>query len=320
MIEKSRTIPLYLQKLQALDRRLPAFHPKRAEVENELARWRAGFKGEQSIDYHLGFLNEDWRILHNLRLHDGTRSFQIDTLLLTTSCIILVEVKNITGILTLDAEFHQLIRFDNEKEEAFQHPVHQADRHKMQMGWWLERNHIPSLPIKTLVVMAHPRSVLKRKNGTAGMYPQVIPAYLLPDKIHELHRHYPDPVLSDADVRELIRLLLAAHSESPQNPLHRHHIPSSDLVKGVFCPACGKTVMERIHGNWLCPHCGCTSKKAHHQALQDYAFLIHPRISNQEAASFLHISSPSTMKRLLRSLSYPASGSGRAVKYKILLD
>ncbi|SFP33143.1 NERD domain-containing protein [Salibacterium halotolerans] len=311
MIEKPRTTPLYLQKLQALDRRLSALHPRRPEIENELARWRAGFKGEQSIDYHLGFLNDNWCILHNLRLHDGTRPFQIDTLLISTSLIILVEVKNITGILTLDAEFHQLIRFDNEKEEAFQHPVHQSNRHKMQMGWWLDWNHIPSLPIETIVVMAHPRSVLKRSNGTPGMYPQVIPPYLLPDKIHELHRHYPDPVLSGNDVRKLTRRLLASHSESAQNPLHRHHIASSDLVKGVFCPACGKTVMQRIHGSWLCPNCGHTSKNAHHQALQDYAYLIQSDISNKEAASFLHISSPHTVKRLLGSLSYPVSGSGR---------
>ncbi|WP_243292865.1 hypothetical protein [Bacillus sp. FJAT-47783] len=56
MIKKERTKPIKLKKLEALIRRLSSTHPKRPLVQKELAKHLAGYRGEQSIDYHLSHL------------------------------------------------------------------------------------------------------------------------------------------------------------------------------------------------------------------------------------------------------------------------
>ena len=55
MIVKERKLPVYLLQLEALLRRLPAHHPKRNVVVESLAKFMAGYKGEQAIEYPLSF-------------------------------------------------------------------------------------------------------------------------------------------------------------------------------------------------------------------------------------------------------------------------
>lgn len=78
----------------------------------------AGYRGEQSLDYYLGFLT-NYFILHDLRLPDRDHHFQLDTLLISPYFILILEVKNISGTLIFDDHFKQLIRVTPEKEEGF---------------------------------------------------------------------------------------------------------------------------------------------------------------------------------------------------------
>ncbi|SFE88656.1 nuclease-related domain-containing protein [Alteribacillus iranensis] len=103
MIIKPRKVPLHLRKLRALERRLPHSHPKRPEIERDTAKWSAGYKGEQSIDDPLTFLPpHDFRILHDLHLYDGSHYFQIDTLIISSCFLLIIEVINISGTLIFD--------------------------------------------------------------------------------------------------------------------------------------------------------------------------------------------------------------------------
>lgn len=43
------------RQLEALFRRLPAHHPKRDMIVESLAKHKAGYKGEQAINYPLSF-------------------------------------------------------------------------------------------------------------------------------------------------------------------------------------------------------------------------------------------------------------------------
>ncbi|HET7657074.1 MAG TPA: NERD domain-containing protein, partial [Bacillales bacterium] len=53
MIKKVRQESLKIRKLTALVRRLPPPHPKRPLIEKELAKYKAGYHGEQAIDFPL---------------------------------------------------------------------------------------------------------------------------------------------------------------------------------------------------------------------------------------------------------------------------
>ena len=71
MIVKKRNLPREIQKLEALSRRLPDKHPRYPHVLEQLAKLRAGYRGEQSLDYHISFLSEEnFLILQNLRLRN----------------------------------------------------------------------------------------------------------------------------------------------------------------------------------------------------------------------------------------------------------
>lgn len=85
MIIKKREIPLQILKLLALLQRIPSHHQKFPLIQEDLAKYSAGFKGELSIDYPLSFLSEEkYFIFHVLRLKDNqNHHFQIDSLLLS---------------------------------------------------------------------------------------------------------------------------------------------------------------------------------------------------------------------------------------------
>ncbi|MFX3623267.1 MAG: nuclease-related domain-containing protein [Ectobacillus sp.] len=134
MIVKERKKPVKIQKLEALLRRLPPQHPKQKEIEENLAKSLSGYRGEQSLDYYLSFLPPKQQlILHDLRLKENGRYFQIDTLILTKAFILIIEAKNIAGTIFFDTAFHQLIRTIDGKEEAFPDPIMQITRQKQQL-------------------------------------------------------------------------------------------------------------------------------------------------------------------------------------------
>ena len=58
MIKKKRKIPRSILKLQALLRRLPTHHPQLPLINEDLKRRTAGYKGECSLDFPLGFRTE----------------------------------------------------------------------------------------------------------------------------------------------------------------------------------------------------------------------------------------------------------------------
>jgi hypothetical protein len=95
--------------------------------------------------------------------------------------------------------------------------------------------------------------------------------------------------------------------------LDHYNISYKEVITGVQCPGCFIFPMQRTHGNWLCPHCGCKDKKAHLPAIQDYLLLISPTITNKQARVFLHLASEDATFRLLSAM--PSSGTKKGRKY-----
>ncbi|MBM7587965.1 hypothetical protein JOC86_004540 [Bacillus pakistanensis] len=140
MIVKPRDIPLSIMKLKALKSRLPHNHPKISKINEALVISLAGLKGENSIDFPLSFLTDNkYLIFHDLRLEYNQYYFQIDTLLVSKSHILIIEVKNIAGTIYFDQEFNQMIRVKDGIEEAFADPLIQVQRHETQLKSWLKK-------------------------------------------------------------------------------------------------------------------------------------------------------------------------------------
>lgn len=174
MIVKRRTIPLKILINEALLRRLPPNHPKRQEILQDLLIRRAGLKGEQDLDYYISLLDEnDFYIFQDLRIPLGKNHFQIDFLLLSTKFALLIENKNMPGIIEFDPDFNQVIRRYNEKEEVYDDPVLQVKRQLYQLKNWLNQHRISSPPFEFLVTYSNQGTFLQNPTKNKEIYERV---------------------------------------------------------------------------------------------------------------------------------------------------
>ncbi|NCU16705.1 nuclease-related domain-containing protein [Pallidibacillus pasinlerensis] len=321
MILKKREKSQTLQTYEVLLNRLVADNPKREIIENDYSMFLSGYRGEKAIDYPLTYLNEkEYKILHDLRLYDGKHYFQIDTLITSQRMLIPSEIKNYSGVLTFDPIFKQLIRKNNDKEEALPNPVVQVKRQAYHLKQWLEINKFKNIPIVPIVIMANERAVI-RLNHTNSEVPRIVTTtYNFPEKIATLERQYSNEIYTKQELRKLTRRLLKQHEPNTKNLLQQYDIPREHIIKGVRCENCLRFGIERGHGIWICGHCGHISKQAHIAGLRDYALLFGPEITIREAMEFLQVSSRYTVRRLLNSLGFVKEISKNRLKYFIDLE
>ncbi|WP_188454903.1 nuclease-related domain-containing protein [Virgibacillus oceani] len=323
MLLKDREIPIEIFILEAILRRLPYNHLKRPKVEEDLRKRYAGYYGEQSIDYHLSFLEDNkYMFLHNLRLpwKDDTY-FQIDSLILSPSYIILLEVKNMTGTLFFDEPAKQLIRTKTDgTQECFSYPITQSNRHVLQLNSWLRQHKFPNIPIISYVVISNSSAIINTNSNDPNFYEKVTHAVNLPEKIHPLIDLYPNKILTVKKLNKIAEQLVSEHTPSKPAMLERYGIKSEELQKGLFCEDCKKLSLKRNRGSWKCTSCNSVSKDAHLRGLADYFLLIDNTITNQQFRSYFHIESRSVAAKLLQKSNLPTSGSYKDKTYHLSLS
>ncbi len=317
MILKQRKIPIIILKLEALLRRLPQNHPKYTIIKEQLLMNLSGFNGEKAIDYHLSFLPEHYKILHDIRLKTGPHFFQIDTLIFSSKFAVLLEVKNIAGTLYFDQKFHQLLRMLDGEETAFQDPLLQVQRQEGHFQKWLQANKLTSIPLHSFVVISKPSTIIKTSPENKSLHRYVFHSELLPLKITELEKTTISEIAPEHELKKITRKILKHHTPLETSVLAKYKISEDDLMQGVFCPYCETVRISRANGKWYCARCDKYSKDAHTQAIRDYFFLFGNIITNQKLRHFLQIESPSLATRILQSLELNSIGSKKG-KYYIL--
>lgn len=324
LIVKELQVPIKVRALKALLRRIPASHPKRVLIEEELAIATAGYKGEQSMRYYIEHINEKYHHYYfNIRLptvHNNTY-FQIDLLLITPSYIASFESKNMQGTLTFDFQARQLIQKTQDEEIGYNDPIQQIARQEKQFKEWLTKRKLPIPPLLSTIVVTNPHSIIKfyPERIPTSLYQKVIKGDYLETKIASLDKKYVTELLTKNNINKLKRLLLKEHTPYIPNYMGKFQISEQHLIKGVQCPSCGATPMFRKKGVWICPSSTCQTKNenAHLVALEDYALLLRQTITNKELRDFLKIDSPTIAKKLLISLDLPYTGKTRGRIYTL---
>jgi Nuclease-related domain len=323
LIKKPRNVPLILQKYEALLRRLPKDHPKRELIEQEVLKRRAGLEGEKSIDYYLkGVPKERYYIFHNLRLPVEDEYAQFDTILLSHSYILVLEIKNIKGTLYFDQSFHQLIRVKDEKEDGFPDPISQVNRQQTLLSSWLQLHRLPVPPIESLIVISDPSTIIKASSYHKEIFQKVVRASNLSQKIKSFEAKHQVEKLTRKEMNKMSRLFHKEHTPLNSDIVSYFKLSREDILTGVHCPSCSTLPIPK-HPNrnkWKCPNCKKEHPHAHIYSLRDYALLINTTITNRECREFLHIQSPWTTARLLRSMNLPYTGSKSHPKYNLPLD
>ncbi|MFE1245933.1 nuclease-related domain-containing protein [Fictibacillus sp. NPDC058756] len=320
MLVKDRSKSLRIKKLEVFQRRLIQNHPKLLTIADELGGRLAGHHGEQSNDYFLKpFLSKGYTVLHDLRLAAHDSFFQIDTLLISTRYILILEVKYITGTLHFD-HLNQVIRVrDDGSEEAFQNPIYQVKRQRSHLTDWLSRNRVPNLPIHSFVVMSNPRTIIKSLPSHKEVLQYVTHSPYLQERIQVFDKMYSVEKLTKKEITKLSKLLVRQHT--PDNPdlLKRYQIEEKDIIKVVYCTKCFYMPVVRKYGAWFCSKCSLKYVSLHLPTLEDYALLYGTSISNKEACDFLQISSRHVATRIFSSMNLPYTGSGKGRRYHLQL-
>lgn len=317
---KCRTIPIKILLLKALLRRLPLNHQKRSLVEKELHRRNAGYWGEKEVDKKLKRIDQSrYYIICDLRLPNGDDTFyQIDTLILTTQFILIIEAKNISGTLYFDLATHQFYRInDDGTREVFSDPVSQARLHIQQLRDWFKRNKFPKLPFEFLVTSVNSHSLFHISPTNHPNANKICNIAALTWQIDELGERYKKDIITDKELRKICKALTKAHTPLTNSDiLQQYGIDKSELLTGVHCPECEYLPLIYRVGKWYCPRCKKWFKDALRGALDDYNLLISPTITNAEFRRFFHISSPIVANKKLKSLNLQASGTNKGTFYQ----
>ncbi|MFI8688466.1 nuclease-related domain-containing protein [Rossellomorea sp. NPDC077527] len=303
---------------EALLERLSPAHSHWHIIKADLAKRKAGYRGELQLDYHLKFIskNKNIFILHDLRLEIDDRHFQIDTLLLTPQVFIIIEVKHIAGTYTLDSRFDQAIRKVEDKEEAFSHPVTQVERQKKQLVRWFINRKLPSIPISTLVVMTNKSTIIDTTSPNEKYHNVIrvenVEGWIL--SVLALHRKESIPA---KQLKKISSQLVKKHTAPFAFPKDIYGVTPGEIMSGVKCSQCQHLPMVRRYAHWECTECGGKSKDGHIAALNDYALLISDRINNKQVRKFLHLESRKIAYKILQSMQLNSEGMTKNKTYHL---
>ncbi|PLS04338.1 nuclease-related domain-containing protein [Neobacillus cucumis] len=168
MIIKELTLPMRLILTVVLKRYRNRNHPTYPELEKDLAKRWAGYWGEWALANYIKELpQENYLILHDLQLQLHNIYFQIDTLLISQTHILIIEAKNINGSLYFDHVFNQHIRKNKDgSEEAFEDPRIQCRRLQSLLRRWLFHHNLQLLPIDYLIFFKSTNKTIYEQHQT----------------------------------------------------------------------------------------------------------------------------------------------------------
>lgn len=304
---------IVLQQLQAL---LPRYAQRDKTYEQLLSiykRENAGDMGESSLTYYLRLADiNDAFVIYGIRLREPNGYFQIDVLVLTPKVCFVIEVKNITGNITIN-ESGQMIRSDKGSSDTFPHPMIQANIQARHLEFFLKQLNHRALPIHPMVVFTHPNVILDGKFTNDD----ILVSQQLLDRIHQVYHSYHQIIEKPSRLKVLAQQLKSKHEPRKADIIDKYEINRNMVRNGVWCPSCKKTIMNRYYGYWYCPTCEHKDRVAHIKALREYVLLFGDTITAKQAAEFLGIDSVHIARRLLLKTGAKILGNKKSATYHL---
>lgn len=305
MIIKHRKKPIKIAGYEALLKRLPPTHPKRMAVKNSLNNANAGYGGEERLDEALEFFDPPYphRIIQDFSLGEAFK-VQVDTMVLTQSCVYLLEIKNIAGKLQFKqnpSALHSILT--NGEIKSYKNPITQVNETAIRMNKFLKTLACP-LPVVPIIVIAHPSQIVE------DAPPNALILASGEVNFHLSKMKLPKPILSIEELHQLGQNLVDLHRDYQPFPLApKFQIAQSEIETGVFCPRCVFGKMARTKRSWECETCRLISQDAPLDALQDWFMLIKPTINTAECLDFIGLEKLDAAKRfLIRNGCQPIGG------------
>lgn len=312
LIVKPQYVPLRLLADQALLDHLPPGSSERAQIEDDLSRAQAGWRGEQELAFRLSmFPDESVRIFYDLGLSTLHNTFQIDAFLLTQRFAACLEAKNYSGTLTFLPD-GQLIRTLGNRREGLRNPLIQVQRHVSLLTHWIAARQFPKLAVKPRVAIANNATMIENPSHLQNVATCVTHAEQIPSHISRLIQELPQQLTSEK-LLQIEQQLLAAHADSVPNVFAQFKIDPQTVRRGVRCSRCKGYTMKRAFATWHCIQCGATDRTAHIPMILDYFLLFGPTMTNEQCRWFLKVEDRFLIRRLLKNMNLVPLGNGSGI-------
>jgi rubredoxin len=309
---KNRDYSLTLEGLIVAQSRLSTSHSLLPVLAAKQASVEAGIGGEERVAeifrrHSFSFANH---LFHDLS-PSSDEKFQMDTVALTPWFGVVLEVKNIGGVLEFKDNPPQLIRTrEDGHKDGFESPVVQLERNQDLLGTFLQGRNI-RLPIYGAVVLAYPKQIVAVPPAkTKLLFPNLLPTYIrsLPQQGKKLDHE---------TFNWLSAELLHSHQPFVPKPISEaYKIPYKDFKPGVRCGVCGRIGMVKLPRTWYCPFCEATDHLAHERNLREWFLIFKRTITNRECREFLGVDDIDTAKRILQSMDLTPEGKNRYRLYR----
>ena len=292
---------------ESLRRRILTQHKTFPLLEEKIQRAEAGIFGEMLVTRELSELSHphfDW-IANFQFLSPQNITYQIDFILILQNCLVILEVKNITGVARYMPHSHEFQRIKSTGEiDSFRNPFDQAFRHQQLLEMLLKKLNI-SLPVFYAVIMTNPNCTI---DSSLKGYPIFHLSYL---------RRYLNDLQSNATTQKVniqrVKKQLLKHSQ--QIPPQKI-VTTDELIRGIICIQCNGQ-MNYTHGISNCLKCGYKSRLGIHETIRDYYLLIGDQITNEKLRWFSLIESKYTASKILSRLAFEKQGKSVATTYTI---
>lgn len=302
--------------LECLLKRIPSNHRQRDYLENQLHRASAGIRGEEKMVRKFREFSYDGNYLPvwDLEMKLGEWAVQIDGLLLTERCAIVMDSKNVSGEIHYDAaneEYYkkavpggEILTMDN--------PVFQLNKHIRFIEKWFALHRI-NLPVTGLIVYTANNCVFKTKPPDA----LICKTYQMNDYLHRILRDSPLTAVS-RPLEDIVKLIAANQVPFKKSPLIEYYrIDLGDLKTGVYCIKCFCHSMQRVKKSWICAACGHKDAAADHLAVQEYFSLIDRELTNRKFRAFSGIDNSDAARRVLAKYELEIAGDRKTRVYRI---
>ena len=301
---------------EALERRLSKNHSYFSTVQQNLRREGGGYAGELRVDRELseGRFYDSYLVLRNILVGNETSFCQIDSLVIYSKFVLILEVKNIPGILTYDEETHQLTRRrDDGPIEGMGNPVGQIQRSERMVKRFLTQHDI-SIPVHGMIVFSNPASILEKP------FPDCLAVHVsgLYQSLENLHQLYADQLNPQFELRNVQQLFVLKEPKiTPMKPSNLPQNLFAEIRNGVLCPKCNDRKMHYSRKLWRCKQCHYKSAQEHLTTLQEYRVLFGEHLTTNEWMNFCGLKSLATTKRVLIESNLEKTGGNKNRKWVI---
>lgn len=292
--------------MQRLLARLPDTHRQYEAISQKLYQSQSGYAGELIVDRILNEIDfpQGSAILKDFTVEINPNFLvQIDTLILTPSHAMLLEIKNYAGTVFFDELSGKTTKISPEgKIEKFDCIIHQLDRAATGIQKWLIERQI-QLPLEAVLVMANQKTEIQEMPKTVPLkFGKQLSRYI---------RSMPGgpEIMTSLQITTIANHLYASSVKWKRKPAcEKYEISPAALKTGVLCLDCNSVMPRRRGRTWTCDNCGNRNEDALLQAVADWYLLISPTLTNKQLRTFLALNSNSAASVIFRQLRLKRKG------------